>query len=352
MESTTPKNPTILEKLRLFTSLYTLTLLPHDPVTRPHWNKIIPGLILGGIPIQTEILGHGDHGQKIIDQCKADNKPLSLVVAAMEEWELAGKGMGMISPVTEQFWTNHQVQRHHIEMQDFTGDASLSDIKQAVDAIHQARENGASAYVHCKAGRGRSYLIVFCYLMMYEKMDANKALSVIYQARSQVSPSAKQFATIEQFRQQYCPNRLTLNQDSDTFYPYRKDIMSFFSSARLQGVIAATASITLGGMGWAAALITGYLTKKGSEHIQHARTDYESNQYLHLKALQDSLSLEKDKILAFNSGYESSTSWNAWFKSFVQPSSYLSYNQYVSGIKAGKEHDIELHSSVNKPKIM
>tara|TARA_R110002110_G_scaffold166602_1_gene367246 strand:- start:35135 stop:36193 length:1059 start_codon:yes stop_codon:yes gene_type:complete len=351
MELGPEHNPTILEKLRFSISLYTLTLFPHDPVTRPHWNEIIPGLILGGIPIQTNILGHGDHGQKIINQCNAADRPLSLVVAAIEKWELEGKGMGIISPVSNHFWTENGVNRHHIEMQDFTGEAPLDDIKAAVDAIHQAREKDESAYVHCKAGRGRSYLIVFCYLMMYENMDANQALSVIYHNRCQVSPSARQFATIEQFRLAFCPERKALNTDSDAFYPYRKDILSFASSAKLQAALTSIASISLAGMGVASAIVAGLFAKKGSEYIQHAHSDYESNQYLRLKTAQDNLSLDAGKTDAFNSGYESSTSWSAWAKSLIKPSAYLNYDKFTSGVKAGKEHDLDLHVAVNKPKM-
>lgn len=342
------QNPTLLEKVRFSFSLYTLTFLPHNPATRPHWNEIIPGLILGGIPIATNVFGHGNHGEKLINQCKQAGRPLSVVVSAIEPWELAGKGIG-IKPVTHDYWKQHGVTPRLIEMQDFTGNASLADIKAEADAIHEARQNGGTAYVHCKAGRGRSYLVVFCYLMLHEHMDANEALKVIYNNRSQVSPSVRQFKTIEDFREQYCPKSKPLNPDSNAFYPYRKNLSSFLSSPKLQGLLTTVAYLGAVGSG-SISLIAGFFAKSLSERVQADQVDYQHNQYLTmLNQVLEEVEISKGKADAFNAGFEASTDWWAWGKSWLNPSTYFTqYDAFASGIEAGKEHDIELKEQVNQ----
>lgn len=343
------QGPTFLEKLRFFGSLYALTLLPHNPETRPHWNEIIPGLILGGIPIATNVFGHGNHGEKLMNQCKKAGRPLSVVVSAIEPWELEGQGIG-IKPVSQDYWKQKGVTPRLIEMQDFTGNANLADIKAEADAIHKARQNGGSAYVHCKAGRGRSFLVVFCYLMLHEKMDANEALKVIYDNRSQVSPSARQFKTIEEFRQRYCPQSKPLNSDSNVFYPYRKDLSSFLSSSKLQGLLTTVASLVIAGSSWGVSLISGFFAKSVSERVQAGQVDYQHNQYLAmLNQVSDDLEISKDKAEAFNAGFEASTDWAAWGRSWLKPSTYYTqYDAFAGGIEAGKEHNNELKEQVSQ----
>lgn len=347
MEHPQPHEPSWLEKLRFKVSLYSLTLLPHNPKTRPHWNEIVPGLILGGLPIETSIMGHGNHGEKLLAQCEQAKRPLGLVVSAIEGWELEGKGIG-IKPVPRQFWRDNKVQHHHLHMQDFTGDANLEDIKKEVDAIDQARQQGKSAYVHCKAGRGRSYLVVFCYLMDYEQMDANQALETIYKARSQVSPSGRQFATIEQYRQAYCPDRKPLNMLSNSFYPYRKDMLSFSHSSKLHGLLVAGASYMLSAMSLSNATIAGFVAKYAVDYMQDWHNDYQVGQYQIVSDKAKKASAFKPEVIeAFRSGYEASSSWKHWGSAWLSSSLYLSqYPAYAAGYQAGKELDSSLLQSL------
>ena len=54
--------------------------------------------------------------------------------------------------------------QHWFETVDFQP-PSLPAIQQGLDVLEQARTSGHSAYVHCKAGKGRSAVVTACYLM-------------------------------------------------------------------------------------------------------------------------------------------------------------------------------------------
>lgn len=337
--------PTWSEKARYLGSLYTLTLLPHHPKSRPHWNQIVPGLILGGVPIQTHFLGRGNHGEKLINQCLAELRPLSLVVSVMEPWEL--EGIGPIRPVPVDYWTQRKIDHHLLEMQDFTGTVNVDDIDQEVDAIHEAIQSGKSAYVHCKAGRGRSFLVVFCYLMKHEKMNADDALATIIAARPQVSPSKSQFATIEEYRQKFAKDVDPINIYSEHFYPYRKDWLSYLSSSKVHGLIALTGSLLLLGYGILASLAVGVIAKVLSDYVQANIADFDHNQYFKAKAMknnQDAAFSDKECI-AFEEGFKAATSYWAWFKTHFRTSPTLEYGLYRAGCEAGRNKDEDLRST-------
>lgn len=343
------EQPSWKEKLRFLVSFYSLTLLPHNPVSRPHWNEIVPGLILGGVPVQTALLGRGNHGEKLINQCKANKRELKLVVSAMEKWEQ--QGTGPIKTVQSEFWAQNNIEHHFLNMQDFTGDVNLDDLNTEVKAIHDRIESGFSAYVHCKAGRGRSFLVVFCYLMEHEEMDADEALETILKARPQVSPSASQFATIEQYRKKFASESKPLNIHSDLFYPYRKDWFSYLSGTKTHGLLATVGAYLLLGYSALAAMVIGFVAKKASQYVQDNLSDYDQNLYSKAKAL----SLQKDGLtdaqrIAVESGYQAATSHWDWLKSYTRLSATKEYGFYRAGLKAGKEHDEELLEAI-KPKI-
>lgn len=54
--------------------------------------------------------------------------------------------------------------RHWFQTVDFQP-PSLSTIHEGLDVIEQVKAGGHSVYVHCKAGKGRSAVVVACYLI-------------------------------------------------------------------------------------------------------------------------------------------------------------------------------------------
>lgn len=48
---------------------------------------------------------------------------------------------------------------------DFDAAPSVEDLEKGIAFINAFKEKNESVYVHCKAGRGRSALLVACYLV-------------------------------------------------------------------------------------------------------------------------------------------------------------------------------------------
>ena len=69
---------------------------------------------------------------------------------------------------------------------DYTGVATLDQINESVDFILKHKQLNQTVYVHCKAGRYRSALIVACYLVNSRKMTPHEAIDFIEKKRSHV----------------------------------------------------------------------------------------------------------------------------------------------------------------------
>ena len=156
-------------------------------------------LILGGLPLKKDAVA-------IIKKCKELEASLGLVVSLVEPFEQEGKGLpSPMIPVSENEWKNWEEAEAMIEgeentnertpiqflsqpMRDYTAEINLENLTETIDAIEEYRKKGESVYVHCKAGKGRSWLVVAAYLMVYEKMPEFDAAELIRTKRPSVTP--------------------------------------------------------------------------------------------------------------------------------------------------------------------
>jgi atypical dual specificity phosphatase len=67
--------------------------------------------------------------------------------------------------LTKNEWLELGIAHMHIPIQDFVGLPSIDQVQQAVGFINLHSSNSDRVYVHCKAGRYRSALMVACYLI-------------------------------------------------------------------------------------------------------------------------------------------------------------------------------------------
>ncbi|XP_036366973.1 phosphatidylglycerophosphatase and protein-tyrosine phosphatase 1-like isoform X3 [Octopus sinensis] len=72
-------------------------------------------------------------------------------------------------------WKDLGVGFLQVEVEDFIGTPSLWQVTQALAFISYYQQLGQCVYVHCKAGRTRSAIIVACYLMMKNQWDDTTA---------------------------------------------------------------------------------------------------------------------------------------------------------------------------------
>ncbi|KAG8348143.1 Dual specificity phosphatase catalytic domain [Trypanosoma vivax] len=167
-----------------------------------HWNFITDHLILGAIPVVTRVGESGNHLAQLQSQLAQRGLKLGLVVACMEEVEIRGFGVSVITFADKVAWRQHvgpELEYLHLPMADGTSDAPFDDVASAVDKMHLRILEKKAVYVHCKAGKGRSWMVTVCYLTTYGGMTFQDACDMVSAIRVQVKPSESQRAFAEAF---------------------------------------------------------------------------------------------------------------------------------------------------------
>lgn len=129
---------------------------------RSWWDEIDEHVILGAIPLATDVeklheLGVGC----IINLCAESSGPVAL-------------------------YKKYNIDYFNLPTADFTC-PDLSTIKQGVSLIKGREEKGVKVYVHCKAGRGRSASIVFCWLVNDRQLSMEEAMNLLISKRPHVN---------------------------------------------------------------------------------------------------------------------------------------------------------------------
>lgn len=168
-----------------------------------HWNWIADRVVLGAIPVVTQVGGSGNHLAQFKAQLDQRHETLGLVVACLEEEEMDGYGMNVIQFAKEADWranVNPAVGFVHVPMADTTASTPLPAVAEAVLRMEECiKKRQQTVYVHCKAGKGRSWMVVMCYLTTCGGMSFAEATDVIQEKRVQVNPSIAQKQFAEQF---------------------------------------------------------------------------------------------------------------------------------------------------------
>jgi protein-tyrosine phosphatase len=190
------------QKSTFFCSFCYGTLLPSLSKNISHWNWITDQIILGALPIKSKWGFWGGHHIKIVKQAQAQHKPLGLVLSAVQSFEIEGQGLPF-KPVSFEDWQKQHVHQHRVDIPDFSANVSWEDVWVAVQRIDQTLKTGQSVYIHCKAGRGRSWMILMCYLTTLGGMDFSAAEKLLKSRRNRVSPSLKQIQFVRDFIEKY-----------------------------------------------------------------------------------------------------------------------------------------------------
>jgi len=112
--------------------------------------------VLGALPMQRNY-------QKIIEQ-----ENIKAVLTMNEDHEL-------VYGIHPMEWKKLGIDYKQTAVTDYTGVASLEQIKESIGYINKYRGKNQTVYVHCKAGRYRSALITGCYLIHHYKMTPEQA---------------------------------------------------------------------------------------------------------------------------------------------------------------------------------
>lgn len=129
---------------------------------RNWWDDVDEHLVLGAIPFPGDVKKLNDIGITcVINLCAESDGPLSL-------------------------YKKHGIQYFHIPTVDFCC-PSVDSIDLGVSIINRYAEQKKKVYIHCKAGRGRSATIVFCWLVRYKNFSASQAMNYLISRRPQVN---------------------------------------------------------------------------------------------------------------------------------------------------------------------
>jgi protein tyrosine phosphatase len=163
-----------------------------------------PALYLGALPLVQKVFC------KIMrnDADSLENLGISAVLSAVEPFENNYEGC-CLSPVTPEQWQEKKISQLQLSTPDLKP-IDQNKIEKGVEFIHENLKEGRSVYVHCKAGRGRSVLIVLCFLIKYRNMALEKARAHLLEKRPQASfPRANWHAA-----QEYAKNLLFKQKSS------------------------------------------------------------------------------------------------------------------------------------------
>ncbi|KAL3497549.1 hypothetical protein ACH5RR_040281 [Cinchona calisaya] len=145
---------------------------------------------------------------------------------------------------------------HHLVLptRDYLFAPSMDDICKAVDLIHvllsysfvfitsmvlfgdENASSGQRTYVHCKAGRGRSTIIVVCYLVNYKGMMPDVAYNYVKSIRPRVLLASSQWQSVQEFYHLQVKKICALSSLTNLFFKSPKlftgrDFLSFDDGA-------------------------------------------------------------------------------------------------------------------------
>lgn len=90
---------------------------------------------------------------------------------------------------------------HYLNVPVFDHDVMrMSQLRRAVNWIHEERRAGRKVVVHCALGQGRSVTVILAYLAaLYPGRDHEEILEAIRQVRASVNPNRRQIRLVEEF---------------------------------------------------------------------------------------------------------------------------------------------------------
>lgn len=129
-------------------------------------------LFLGALPNRI-----GGYGEKLVQR-----HGVKATLSINEPWERAP--FGLSQPYTARDWNDLGVTYGEITVFDHTL-LSFEQLDQAADFIHANVAKHGNAYVHCRAGVGRSAMAIAAYLIKHQGKSADEAARIIKAGRPQ-----------------------------------------------------------------------------------------------------------------------------------------------------------------------
>ena len=114
----------------------------------------------------------------------------------------------LVHSISKAEWQSIGVEQMQIAVEDYVGVADTSQLEKAVSFIEHHKSRNQCVYVHCKAGRYRSALVVACYLIKDRGMRPEQAVELLKQIRPCVILEKKrQFDAMNMFYNRVFPTQ-------------------------------------------------------------------------------------------------------------------------------------------------
>lgn len=163
------------------------------------WNKWDPiitfdgkTIYLGGLPLKSSTRNDAEALKEL---------GVEAVLSVTEVFEVRSEGsFTSTSSVTPDDWHELGIRQLQIPTSDFKT-ISIDKIRRAVEFMRWNMENGRSVYVHCKAGRGRSLLVILCFLVEHCKFTALNAYQLATKKRPQAGFGKDKMRTLLDYEQ-------------------------------------------------------------------------------------------------------------------------------------------------------
>ena len=131
-------------------------------------------LFLSALPVKSS-------GTDSLEDMKREK--IGAVLSVTEVFETQSEGY-ITSPIGPETYAENKIKHLHIPTPDCET-IFFELVLRGVEFVHWCLSKGISIDVHCKAGRGRSFLIVVGYLIKYQKMTAEEAFAHVQKMRPQ-----------------------------------------------------------------------------------------------------------------------------------------------------------------------
>ncbi len=144
---------------------------------RNWWDEIDDYLILGAIPFSKDVKKLNDAGVScIINLCAESNGPSDL-------------------------YRYYGMEYYQIPTVDFNC-PSVAGIDLGVSIIRKHTEQKNKVYIHCKAGRGRSATVVYCWLVKFRNYNSEEAMNYLLKKRPHINKYIHERIPVKMYLQQ------------------------------------------------------------------------------------------------------------------------------------------------------
>ncbi len=123
---------------------------------------------------------------------------IKLIIVCLGKYELNEHNL-IFPPPKKSYLSSLNIDYDYIDIEDYKANVDFETVMKEIKKIDFILKNKHDVYIHCRAGRGRSWMIVMCYLIYAEKLKYSEASLILKNSRKIVRPSNIQIKYVAEF---------------------------------------------------------------------------------------------------------------------------------------------------------